>query len=199
MAKASYEKILKDCQKIKQFWAEGIDDTTVKAKLSLTSKQYNTRLKYIARDRYNENKELLLLKYEMKMQERYTQLKALMMTTKSEHVRLKCIQEMGDIDEKFIDLGQRLGVFPQATKVTRSEIEAKAMTLGVNVDMSEIPEDFKKRVISNTKQYIRDKHMVQCKRPTLADIKKQDDVIDIKPLKKKIKEKIKRKRKKRSK
>ncbi len=67
-----------------------------------------------------------------------------------------------------------------------------------SVDLTEIPTDFKKSVIENTRQYIRDKHAVQKKRPSIEQIKKQDDdIIDVTPELEKVKVKAKEKIKER--
>lgn len=116
MARTKYAQIRQDCSRIKAMWAKGYDDERIRTKLGLTRSKFETRLKYIALDRFDNNRNVVLLQYEVKKQRRYDQLEAIIQTTKDEKLKLECIKEMGVIDDSFITMAQRLGILPEAPK-----------------------------------------------------------------------------------
>ena len=76
-----YDKIKQECEQIKALWAKGFDDAQVKLSLNMSNAVYETRLKYIARDRFATNKEFTLLQYRNKQQRRFDQLEAILEST----------------------------------------------------------------------------------------------------------------------
>jgi len=110
----------KQCRKIKRLWSEGVDDAQIKDMFGLSQAQWEVRLKYIASEKYND-KSIILYKYETKMMRRYDQLEALLISTTNERIKLECIKEMKEIDEKIIELGQKLGVYQQAPTMLNIE------------------------------------------------------------------------------
>ena len=151
-----YDKIKQECEQIKALWAKGFDDAQVKSSLKMSNAIYETRLKYIARDRFNTNIEFTLLQYQIKKQRRYDQLEAMLESTKNEDMKLKCIQEMNALDDGFVKMGQRLGVFPEAPKKIAG-VFANA-NIGDPVDISDIRQDFQDIVLNKTRQLIKDKY-----------------------------------------
>ena len=154
-----YERIKQECEQIKALWAKGFDDAQVKQSLKMSNSIYETRLKYIARDRFNTNIEFTLLQYQIKKQRRYDQLEAMLESTKNEDMKLKCIQEMNALDDGFVKMGQRLGVFPEAPKKIAG-VFASA-NIGDSTDISDIRKDFQDIVITKTKQLIKDKYQAE--------------------------------------
>jgi len=55
----------------------------------MSSSVYETRLKYIARDRFDTNKEFTLLQYQIKKQRRYDQLEAILKNNQNSRDEIK--------------------------------------------------------------------------------------------------------------
>lgn len=151
-----YQEIKKDCEKIKALWAKGWDDAQIRLKLKMTSKIYENRLKYIAKDRFDTNKEFTLLQYQIKKQRRYDQLEAILNTAKSDDLKLKCIQEMNVLDDSFVKMGQRLGVFHEEPKKVAGVFASVDIPADINTD--DVRKEFQTIVVSKTKKLIHDKY-----------------------------------------
>jgi len=151
-----YDKIKQECEQIKALWAKGFDDAQVKLSLKMSNAVYETRLKYIARDRFATNKEFTLLQYRNKQQRRFDQLEAILESTDNDDMKLKCIQEMNAMDSGFLKIGQSVGVFPEAPKKIAG-VFANA-NIGDPVDISDIRKDFQDIVLNKTRQLIKDKY-----------------------------------------
>jgi len=151
-----YDKIKQECEQIKALWAKGFDDAQVKLNLKMSNAVYETRLKYIARDRFVTNKEFTLLQYRNKQQRRFDQLEAILESTDNDDMKLKCIQEMNAMDSGFLKIGQSVGVFPEAPKKVAG-VFANA-NIGDPVDISDIRKDFQDIVLNKTRQLIKDKY-----------------------------------------
>ena len=156
-----YQEIKKECEKIKALWAKGYDDAQVKQVLGMSNSIYETRLKYIARDRFDANKEFTLLQYQIKKQRRYDQLEAILKTTKDDDMKLKCIQEMNILDDAFIKMGQSLGIFHETPKKVAGVFAGIDIPADTNTD--HIRQEFKDMVIENTKKMIKDRYMKKVK------------------------------------
>lgn len=151
-----YEKIKQECEQIKALWAKGYDDAQVRRALGMANSIYETRLKYIARDRFDTNKEFTLLQYQMKKQRRYDQLEAMLKTVKSDEMKLKCIQEMNILDDDFVKMGQSLGIFHTAPQKVAGVFAG--VGISADTDIEHIRREFKDIVIENTKKMIRERY-----------------------------------------
>jgi len=169
MAKQSLISIKKQCRQIKRLWAEGVDDTQIKDMFGLSQAQWNIRLKYIASEKYND-KSIILYKYETKMTKRYDQLEALLLSTNSERIKLDCIKEMKEIDEKIIELGQKLGVYQTAP--TMLNIESTNMSMGVFKFLDDVPVNFVKEITDVANDRIRKKYLKVKQKSTTEERRK---------------------------
>jgi DNA-binding cell septation regulator SpoVG len=151
-----YQEIKKDCEKIKALWAKGWDDAQIRLKLKMTSTVYENRLKYIAKDRFDTNKEFTLLQYQIKKQRRYDQLEAILSITKDDNLKLKCIQEMNTLDDGFVRMGQRLGVFHEEPKKVAGVVGVVDIPSDINTD--DVRKEFQTIVVKKTKKLIHDKY-----------------------------------------
>lgn len=151
-----YQEIKKDCEKIKALWAKGWDDAQIRLKLKMSNTIYENRLKYIARDRFDTNKEFTLLQYQIKKQRRYDQLDAILKTAKSDALKLKCIMEMNALDDGFVKMGQRLGVFHEEPKKVAGVFANVDVPADTNTD--DIRREFQTIVVKKTKKLIHDKY-----------------------------------------
>lgn len=161
--------VKKQCRKIKRLWSEGLDDAQIKDMFGLSNAQWEVRLKYIASEKYND-KSIILYKYETKMMRRYDQLEALLMSSSNERIKLECIKEMKEIDEKIIDLGQKLGVYQQAPKMLN--VESTNISLGAFKFLDEVPSDFIKEVTEVANNRIRKKYLTNKKTSSVDERKK---------------------------
>lgn len=161
MAKTSRKEIKAQCRQIKRLWAEGLDDSQIKDTLHLSSEQWTTRLRYIASERYDD-KTVILHKFETKMQKRYDQLEALSLTTNNERLRFDCIKEMKEVDKEIIDLGQKLGVFPQAAKSlnVKGEIDSRNASMVGVFDLSDTSKEFFKEVTKVANDRLRKRYLL---------------------------------------
>lgn len=151
-----YQEIKKDCEKIKALWAKGWDDAQIRLKLKMSNTIYENRLKYIARDRFDTNKEFTLLQYQIKKQRRYDQLDAILKTAKSDALKLKCIMEMNALDDGFVKMGQRLGVFHEEPKKVAGVFANVDVPADTNTD--DVRREFQTIVVKKTKKLIHDKY-----------------------------------------
>jgi len=156
----SKTQIAKDCSKIKKLWSEGVDDADIRLKLSLSDSEWERRLRSIAEEEYIKDRPLILKKYELKKMQRYRALQLLHDSTRSDSVKLGCIQEMGRIDDSFIKTGQSLGIFHK---------EPELYTPG----FQKVPKDFLEVVVKLAKKLIQDKFL------PFAEEEPKKDFIDV--------------------
>lgn len=168
--KTSKKEIKNQCQRIKQYWSQGWDDDQIRTTLKLTMPQFENRLKWLSRDRFDVNRDVVLLQYESKKQRRYDQLEALSLSTKDDKIKLECIQEMGKIDENFVAMGQRLGIFPEAPKKFAGMLGITPVGYPSDFAIeqaSSLDESFKKEVINKTQVMLRIRHKERIEAKTI--------------------------------
>ena len=180
MPRPKYQKIKKECEQIKALWAKSWDDSQIRQELQMSSSVYETRLKYIARDRFDTNKEFTLLQYQIKKQRRYDQLEAILKTTKTPEMKLKVIQEMNLLDDGFVTMGQRLGVFSEAPKKVAGVFSNTNVDITPDENTDDIREAYQEIVISNTKKMIKNRFLNKKKAKKRIEYKKDKKIKRVK-------------------